>query len=135
MKPKQLQFIKTHGYLSHNRSGTQLATTNNNDYIKSPYYVEIAMYLYLVLPHEYSQIIHNEPNNMYLPQWMTKKQMDHEIWTPSIQYFKEEIFENIYQITNNRIKEQFPNQEIFEEYKTLYDSDKQNNSAEKPNYL
>ncbi|CAG8823383.1 8974_t:CDS:2, partial [Dentiscutata erythropus] len=97
-------------------SGTQPATTNDSNYTKSPYYVEIAMYLYLVLPHEYSQITYNEPNNMYPPQWMTKKQMDH-------------------QITNNRIQEQFPNQEIFEEYKMPYDSDKQNNSAEKPNYL
>ncbi|CAG8826661.1 4591_t:CDS:1, partial [Dentiscutata erythropus] len=77
MKPERLQFIRVHGYLSHNRSGTQPATTNDNDYTKSPYYVEIAMYLYLVLPHEYSQIIYNEPNNMYPPQWMTKKQMDH----------------------------------------------------------
>ncbi|CAG8812274.1 10053_t:CDS:1, partial [Dentiscutata erythropus] len=38
-------------------------------------------------------------------------------------------------ITNNHIQEQFPNQEIFEEYKTPYDSDEQNNSAKKPNYL
>ncbi|CAG8809453.1 4330_t:CDS:1, partial [Dentiscutata erythropus] len=94
----------------------------------------------------YSQIIHNEPNNMYLPQWMTKKQMDHQVWTPSIQYFKEEIFEKYIpsyleewtkkgKITNNRIQEQFPNQEIFEEYKMPYDSDEQNNLAEKPNYL
>ncbi|CAG8783652.1 11768_t:CDS:2 [Dentiscutata erythropus] len=124
MKPERLQFIKIHGYLSYNKSGTQPATTNDNDYTKSLYYVEIAMYLYL----------------------MTKKQMDHQVWTPSIQYFKEEIFEKYIlsyleewtikgKITNNRIKEQFPNQEIFEEYKTLYDSDEQNNSAEKPNYL
>ncbi|CAG8827915.1 16304_t:CDS:1, partial [Dentiscutata erythropus] len=28
-------------------------------------------------------------------------------------------------ITNNRIQEQFSNQEIFEEYKTPYDSDEQ----------
>ncbi|CAG8814899.1 18619_t:CDS:2, partial [Dentiscutata erythropus] len=84
-------------------SETQPATTNDNDYTKSPYYIEIAMYLYLVLPHEYSQIIHNEPNNMYPPQWMTKKQIDH--------------------------------QKILEEYTTPYDSDEQNNSAEKPNYL
>ncbi|CAG8766228.1 23091_t:CDS:2 [Dentiscutata erythropus] len=58
---------------------------------------------------------------MYPPQWMTKKQMDHQTIKGKI--------------TNNRIKEQFPDQEIFEEYKTLYDSDEQNNSAEKPNYL
>ncbi|CAG8822969.1 2630_t:CDS:2, partial [Dentiscutata erythropus] len=96
-------------------SGTQPATTNDDDYTKSPYYVEIAMYLYLV-------------------------------WTPSIRYFKEEIFEKYIpsyleewtlkgKITNNRIQEQFLNQKIFEEYKTPYDSDEQNNSAEKPNYL
>ncbi|CAG8785613.1 585_t:CDS:2 [Dentiscutata erythropus] len=128
MKPERLQFIKVHGYLSHNRSGTQLATTND------------------ILPHEYSQIIYNEPNNMYPPQWMTKKQMDHQVWTPLIQYFKNEIFKKYIpsylkewtikgKIINNRIQEQFPNQEIFEEYKTLYDSDEQNNSAEKLNYL
>ncbi|CAG8828965.1 26639_t:CDS:1, partial [Dentiscutata erythropus] len=42
MKPERLQFIKTHRYLSHNRSGTQPAITSDNDYTKSPYYVEIA---------------------------------------------------------------------------------------------
>ncbi|CAG8675595.1 7843_t:CDS:1, partial [Dentiscutata erythropus] len=93
MKPERLQFIKVHRYLFYNRSGTQPATTNDSDYTKSPYYVEIAMYLYLVLPHLYSQITYNEPNNIYSPQWMTKKQMNYQIWTPSIQYFKEKIFE------------------------------------------
>ncbi|CAG8796898.1 9838_t:CDS:1, partial [Dentiscutata erythropus] len=68
------------------------------------------------------------------------------VWTPSIQYFKEEIFEKYIpsylgewtikeKITNNRIQKQFPNQEIFEEYKTPYDSDEQNNPVEKLNYL
>ncbi|CAG8781520.1 21404_t:CDS:2, partial [Dentiscutata erythropus] len=113
MNPERLQFIKIHRYLSHNKSGTQSTTTNNPDYTKTPYYIEIAMYLYLVLPHENFLITYNEPQNMnYLEEWILLEK-----------------------ITNNCIKKQFPNQEISEEYKTPYNGDEQNNSAEKLNYL
>ncbi|CAG8637555.1 12440_t:CDS:1, partial [Dentiscutata heterogama] len=86
------------------------------------------------------------PENMSKPQWMTRNQMNHQIWTPSIQYYKDQLFDeyipqyleewtNCGKITNNLFQQQFPNKEIPNEYKTPYDSDKQEITAEKPNHL
>ncbi|CAG8507629.1 925_t:CDS:1 [Dentiscutata heterogama] len=147
LKPERLQFIRTHDYLSKNRSGTDpITNTDKNESFEPIYYIEIAMYLYLALPHEWDNIKHKEPENMSKPQWMTRNQMNHQIWTPSIQYYKDQIFDeyipqyleewtNYGKITNNLFQQQFPDKEIPNEYKTPYDGDKQEIMAEKPNHL
>ncbi|KAF0397180.1 hypothetical protein F8M41_009940 [Gigaspora margarita] len=89
---KRMQLILNHQYLSNNKNGTQLFVKRIHEYIQVKKRIQIYTFLYYVYPKEYNKFINNEPDKASTRKWMTLSEAKHELFTPTIHYYKEEIF-------------------------------------------
>ncbi|KAF0517998.1 hypothetical protein F8M41_016841 [Gigaspora margarita] len=89
---KRMQLILNHQYLSNNKNGTQLFVKGIHEHTQVEKRIQIYTFLYYVYPKEYSKFINNEPDKASTRKWMTLSEAKHELFTPTIHYYKEEIF-------------------------------------------
>ncbi|CAG8857226.1 41893_t:CDS:1, partial [Gigaspora margarita] len=89
---KRIQLILNHQYLSNNKNGTKLFIKGLHEYTQVEKRIQIYTFLYYVYPKEYTNFINNEPDKASTRKWMTLSEMKHELFTPTIHYYKEEIF-------------------------------------------
>ncbi|KAF0488315.1 hypothetical protein F8M41_022341 [Gigaspora margarita] len=89
---KRMQLILNHQYLSTNKNRTQLFVKGIHDYTHVEKRIQIYTFLYYVYPKEYNNFINNEPDKASKRKWMTLPEMRHELFTPTIHYYKEKIF-------------------------------------------
>ncbi|KAF0539427.1 hypothetical protein F8M41_007074 [Gigaspora margarita] len=89
---KRMQLILNHQYLSNNKNGTQLFVKGIHEYTQVEKRIQIYTFLYYVYPKEYNKFINNEPDKASTRKWMTLSEAKHELFTPTIHYYKEEIF-------------------------------------------
>ncbi|CAG8832429.1 41815_t:CDS:2 [Gigaspora margarita] len=89
---KRIQLILNHQYLSINKNGTKLFVKGLHKYTQVEKRIQIYTSLYYVYPKEYTDFINNEPNKASTRKWMPLSEMKHELFIPTIHYYKEEIF-------------------------------------------
>ncbi|CAG8617386.1 45354_t:CDS:2 [Gigaspora margarita] len=89
---KRIQLILNHQYLSINKNGTKLFVKGLHEYTQVEKRIQIYTFLYYVYPKEYTNFINNEPDKASTRKWMTPSEMKHKLFTPTIHYYKEEIF-------------------------------------------
>ena len=90
---KRMQLILNHQYLSINRNGTQPFVKEIHNYTQIQKKIQIFTFLYYVYPKEYDKFTSREPEKASTRKWMTLEETRHELFTPTIHYFKEEIFD------------------------------------------
>ncbi|CAG8854486.1 908_t:CDS:1, partial [Gigaspora margarita] len=89
---KRMQLILNHQYLSNNKNGTKLFVQGLHEYTQIEKRIQIYTFLYYVYPKEYPNFINNEPDKASTRKWMTLSEMKHELFIPTIHYYKKEIF-------------------------------------------
>ena len=55
--------------------------------------IQIFTFIYYVYPKEYEKFTNKEPEKASPRKWMTLEEVQHELFTPTIHYYKGEIFD------------------------------------------
>ncbi|CAG8819881.1 11288_t:CDS:1, partial [Gigaspora rosea] len=64
-----------------------------HNYIQAEKKIQIFTFLYYVYPKEYKNFTNKEPKKASPRTWITFEEVQHKLFTPTIHYFKEEIFD------------------------------------------
>ena len=89
----RMQLILNHQYLSINKNGTQTFVKGIHDIAQVEKRIQIFTFIYYVYPKEYEKFTNKEPEKASPRKWMTLEEVQHELFTPTIHYYKEEIFD------------------------------------------
>src|SRR6185437_421246 len=90
---KRMQLILNYQYLSINGNGTQPFVKEIYDHTQIQRKIQIFTFLYYVYPKEYDKFTSREPEKASTRKWMTLEETRHKLFTPTIHYYKEEIFD------------------------------------------
>ncbi|RIB26197.1 hypothetical protein C2G38_2163973 [Gigaspora rosea] len=89
----RMQLILNHQYLSINKNGTQTFVKGIHDIAQVEKRIQIFTFIYYVYPKEFEKFTNKEPEKASPRKWMTLEEVQHELFTPTIHYYKEEIFD------------------------------------------